>query len=123
LRESAALAEQERQKLEIVTRQTIQNTQTAFLGMNSDIAQISALRQALKSTQSLVDSSQLGYEVGIRTTEDILKAQQQYYATKYQLVQAKINYLMNRLNLNAATGNLQESDLIIINGWLHKTAT
>jgi outer membrane protein len=118
LRESAALAEQERLQLEAVRRQVQHKTRAAFLNVNSGVAQISALRQALKSNQSLVDSTLLGHEVGIRTTEDILNAQQQYYTVKYKLVEAKINYMLNRLMLAANTGVLQEQDLHAINHWL-----
>jgi outer membrane protein len=118
LRESASLAEQERLQLEAITRQVQHKIRAAFLSVNSGVAQISALRQALKSNQSLVDSTLLGHEVGIRTTEDILNAQQQYYTVKYKLVEAKINYMLSRLSLAANTGVLQEQDLQAINQWL-----
>lgn len=119
LRESAALAEQERLQLDALTRQIQHKTRTAFLGVKSGVAQIMALRQALKSSQSLVDSTVLGHEVGIRTTEDILQAQQQYYSVKYKLIEAKIHYMLNRLDLAAHTGILQEQDLSTINQWLN----
>lgn len=118
LRESSQLAEQARHELEAITRQVQHNTKSAYLGVNSGVAQIHALRQALKSSQSLLDSTRLGQEVGIRTTIDILNAQQHYYATKYKLVEAKVNYMLSRLDLAASSGTLEERDLHTINQWL-----
>lgn len=122
LRESSALAEFSQQQLTHTMRQVRLETQTAFLGVTSGISQISALKQALQSSQTLLKSTTLGREVGIRTTEDILNAQQKYYNTQYQLVEAEINYLIDRLKLAASVGTLQEEDLQVINRWLVKKA-
>lgn len=118
LKESTALKEEARYTLEFTLRQVQHKTKAAFLGVNSGLAQISALERALHSNQSLLDSTQLGFEVGVRTTEDILNAQEQYYTVKYKLIEAKINYLLNRLRLAGSAGTLQEQDLQQVNIWL-----
>lgn len=118
LREAAALSEKSRQDLEAIIRQVRHKTKTAFLGVNSGIAQINALNKALQSNQSLVDATLLSFEVGVRTTEDILSAQEQYYIVKYKLAEARVNYLLNRLRLSESTGTLQEQNLEQINQWL-----
>ena len=118
LKESTALKEEARYNLESALRQVQHKTKAAFLGVNSDLAKISALERALQSNQSLLDATQVGFELGIRTTEDILNAQQQYYTVKYNLIEAKINYLLNRLRLAGNAGVLQEQDIKQINSWL-----
>jgi len=88
--------------------------------VQSGAAQIKALQQSLNSSKSLVDSTTLGKEVGVRTIVDVLNAQQQYYSTRYDLTSARCNYLLSRLQLAAAVGDLGEKDLEEVAGWLAK---
>ena len=79
------------------------------------MAQIKALEQALISSQSQLDSTKLGYEVGVRISVDVLNAQQQFYSAKRDLLQARYNYLVNIIRLKSATGVVAEADLQDIN--------
>lgn len=101
--------------IEIARRQTDLETQRAFLNLNSSIAQTKALEQALISSQSQLDSTQLGYEVGVRISVDVLNAQQQLFSAKRDLLQARYNYLVNIIRLKSATGLVAEADLQDIN--------
>ena len=83
------------------------------------IAQVKALQQALKSSESLLEASKLGQEVGVRTNLDVLNAQQQLYSTRRDLYQAEYNYLVSQLQLKAATGTLNEEDIAKINQALY----
>jgi outer membrane protein len=49
--------------------------------------------------------------VGVRTSVDVLNAQQQVFQTRRDLQQARYAYLINTLRLKAATGTLGEPDL------------
>ncbi|WP_091471445.1 TolC family outer membrane protein [Methylophilus rhizosphaerae] len=97
--------------LQNALRQTTLETQRAYLNLNTSIAQVKALEQALKSSQSQMDSTQLGYEVGIRTSVDVLNAQQQYFSANRDLLQARYNYLVNIIRLKTASGIVSEADL------------
>lgn len=101
--------------VEVARRQTDLETQRAFLNLSSTIAQIKALEQALVSSQSQLDSTMLGYEVGVRISVDVLNAQQQLFAAKRDLLQARYNYLVNIILLKFATGVVAEVDLQEIN--------
>ena len=101
--------------VEIARRQTDLDTQRAFLNLSSSIAQIKALEQALVSSQSQLDSTKLGYEVGVRISVDVLNAQQQLFSAKRDLLQARYNYLVNIIRLKSATGIVAEVDLQDIN--------
>ncbi len=101
--------------VEIVRRQTDLETQRAYLNLGTTIAQIKALEQALISSQSQLDSTKLGYEVGVRTSVDVLNAQQQLFSAKRELLQARYNYLVNIIRLKAASGLVAEADLQDIN--------
>ena len=101
--------------VEIARRKTDLDTQSAYLNLSTTIAQVKALEQALISSQSQLDSTKLGYEVGVRTSVDVLNAQQQFYSAKRDLLQARYNYLVNIIRLKAASGLVAEADLQEIN--------
>ena len=118
-READASREKARQDLENARRSVAVQTRQAYLGVVSGIAQVQALEQALKSSESLLSASKLGQEVGVRTSLDVLNAQQQMYSTRRDLYQAKYNYLVSQLRLKAAAGSLEEGDLVQVNQALH----
>ncbi len=97
--------------LENIQRQTTLETQRAYLGLSSSMAQIKALAQALQSSQSQLDATRFGYEVGIRTSVDLLNARQQYFSAKRDLLQARYQYLVSIIRLKTASGIVNESDL------------
>lgn len=101
--------------IEIARRQTELETQRAYLNLSTTIAQVKAYEQALISSQSQVDSTKLGYEVGVRTSVDVLNAQQQLFSAKRDLLQARYNYLVNIIRLKTASGVVAEVDLADIN--------
>ena len=101
--------------IEIAQRKVDLETQRAYLNLSSSIAQIKALEQALTSAKSQLDSSKLGFEVGVRTTVDVLNSQQQYFSAKRDLLQARYSYLVNIIRLKAASGMVSEPDLEDIN--------
>ncbi len=101
--------------VDIARRNTDLETQRAYLNLGTTIAQVKALEQALTSSQSQLDSTKLGYEVGVRTSVDVLNAQQQLFSAKRDLLQARYNYLVNIIRLKAASGLVSEPDLQDIN--------
>jgi len=101
--------------IDITRRQTALATQMAYLNLNTSINQIKAYEQALNSSQSQLESTQTGYEVGIRTSLDVLNAQQQLFAAKRNLLEARYQYLMNIIRLKSAAGILSDTDLVDIN--------
>lgn len=118
-REAEANHDKAKQDLENARRNVELQTRQAYLGVVSGIAQVQALQQALKSSESLLQASKLGQEVGVRTSLDVLNAQQQMYSTRRDLYQAEYNYLISHLRLKAAVGSLAEADLGQVNKALH----
>lgn len=102
-------------EITVAKRNTVLATQQAYLNLSSNVAQISALEQALKSTQSQLESTQVGYDVGIRTSVDLLNAQQLMFSAKRDLLAARYQYLMNIIRLKTAAGQVAEADLADIN--------
>lgn len=118
-REAEASRDRAREELENTRRTVANQTRQAYLGVVSGIAQVQALQQALTSSESVLEASKLGQEVGVRTNLDVLNAQQQLYATRRDLYQAQYNYLVSHLRLKAAVGSLGEENLAEVNRALH----
>jgi outer membrane protein len=117
-REAAANKQKALDDVESVRRQAALETRQAYLNVSSLVAQVKAYEQALVSSQSQLDSTSLGYEVGVRTSVDVLNAQQQLYSAKRDLLQARYNYLVSVVQLKAAAGVLSENDLNEVNRML-----
>ena len=115
VREALSLRDRSQQDLENTQRTVAQAVRQNFLAVTNGIALVRALEQAQASTQSQLDSSILGRDVGVRTSVDVLNAQQQVFQTRRDLQQARYGYLLNTLRLKAAAGTLREEDLEIVN--------
>lgn len=119
-REAAANREASRQQLEAARRNAGQAARQAYLGVSNGTAQINALKAALVSSQSSLESNRLGYEVGVRINIDVLNAEQQVYITRRDLARAWYDTLLAQLKLKAAVGTLEEGDLAKINALLQQ---
>ena len=120
VRESVALREKARFDTENARRLAAQDARRAFLGVTSGISQVKALEQAVVSTQSQLESTKLGQEVGVRTGVDVLNAQQQLFTARRDLYSAQYNTILNQLRLKFAAGLLARNDLIEVNAVLRR---
>lgn len=101
--------------LELARRNATLETQRSYLNVNTSMAQIAAFEQALSSAESQLESTKLGFEVGVRTNVDVLNAQQLIFSAKRDLLEARYQYLVNTIRLKAASGLVAEADLADIN--------
>ncbi len=114
-RQALAARDRAEQDLESAQRTVAQSVRANYLNVTNGIAQVGALEQALVSTQSQLDSTILGRDVGVRTSVDVLNAQQQVFQTRRDLQSARYSYLLNLLRLKAAAGVLAEGDIEQVN--------
>jgi len=98
-------------------RLTIQQTRNAFRGINAAIAQAHAFNKALESTQSATEATQAGFEVGTRTSVDVLFAQRENYRSERDYSRALYDYILNILELKKSSGTLSAADIKQINQW------
>jgi protease secretion system outer membrane protein len=73
-------------------------------GVTEGVLKVRALEQAVRSSEQLVQSTTKSKQAGVRTTLDILNAEQQLAQAKRDLVQARYLYLMARLRLASLVG-------------------
>jgi outer membrane protein len=99
-------------------RTVTQLTSTAYLAIVSGISQVNALEQALASSTAALEATQAGFDVGTRTSVEVLNSLRETYRSKRDYASARYNYLVNTLKLKQAAGLLNDEDLKAINQWL-----
>ncbi len=109
--------------LEAARRNSALAARQFYLGSTNGLAQVRALKAALISSQSSLESNRLGFEVGVRINIDVLNADNQVYVTRRDLAKAVLDTLMSQLRLKAAVGTLSEDDVVAANALLDPTAT
>lgn len=118
IRQSAAELDRAKMLFEKMTRQTIQEMRVAYLGVQAAIAQVIAFKQVLISTESATEATQLGFEVGTRTSVDVLLAQGNLFKSQRDYAQARYDYILKLLEIKYAAGLLSADDIQNISQWL-----
>jgi outer membrane protein len=113
------LYNQNQELLEQQKRATQRQVRNAYRGVVSGTSRVKALKQALISNESALRAAEAGYEVGTRTTVDVLVARTNLFLAQRNYAQSRYDYLLNILRLKQAAGNLGITDLERIAGWLH----
>ena len=111
VKETLALEEKARNDLEAARRGVAQATRAAFFGVKTGLSQVLAYEAAEASSQSALDSNQMGYRVGVKVNIDVLNAQSQLYSTKAQLSKARYVVMLGELKLRQSVGTLTMDDL------------
>jgi outer membrane protein len=104
------------------SRATERQARDAYLGVMSGIARVQALRQALESSQTALQATDAGYEVGTRTAVDVLNARRNLVQAQTEYSGSRYDYIVSMIQLRFAAGNLDRVQLAQINSWLSVTA-
>lgn len=87
-------------------RKASTDTRSAWLSLTNGKALINAQKNAVESSREKVVSVQYGREMGFRTVNDELDAQQKYFSALKDQAEARFNYLNALINLAQSTGSL-----------------
>lgn len=118
VREAVYLHRASREQLQRVTRETERQSRDAYLGVLAEQSRVQALKQAVASSQTALEATQAGFEVGTRTIVDVLNSQFRLYVAITNYYQSRYDYILNVLRLKQAAGTLQVQDLEEIDKWL-----
>ena len=86
--------------------------------MLTGISRVSALKQARTSNEAALEAVKAGFDVGTRTSVDVLDAQRDLFAARRDYAQSRYRYVLDILLLKQAAGTLSENDLEEVNAWL-----
>ena len=117
-REAHQLFNQSFEYLEQQYRAAQRQTREAFLGVISGISQVQALKQSVISSESALQATEAGFEVGTRTAVDVVASQRVLLQAQRDYARARYDYILNTLRLKQAAGTLAPEDLREINSWL-----
>lgn len=114
VRQAVANQEKAREDLNTALREATLNARQAYLNTTSADAQVQALERSVASTKLQLESTRLGVQVGVRTSLDVLNAQQQVFSAQQRLSAARYDFFLAGLSLKAAVGTLTADDLTTI---------
>lgn len=97
------------------SRLATQRSRIAYLDVVSGISQVNALAQTLESSNVALEATQAGFEVGTRTSIDVLVSLRETFRAERDYASSRYEYLLNKLRLKQAAGTLQVDDLIEVN--------
>ncbi|HVY21905.1 MAG TPA: TolC family outer membrane protein [Steroidobacteraceae bacterium] len=120
IRQSTYLQRAARENVELATRQTDSGARNAFLGMESAIALVKANKQAYESAKLALQATEAGFDVGTRTTIDVLNSRKALLTAEVQYEQSRYQYITQLITLKQTSGELSRADLELINSWLTK---
>jgi len=104
--------------LEQIARQTEREARDAYLSVISEISRVRALAQAVESSRTALRATEAGFEVGTRTTVDVLTSQNNLRRAETTYARSRYDYILNVLRLKLAAGTLSVADIEEVNGWL-----
>jgi outer membrane protein len=113
--EAMRLADKSAAEVERTRQEVAQQVRAAWLGLSVGAERVQALAEALNASVARRDATQIGHEVGQRTTLDVLNAENDAASAQLALAQGRVGLLLDRLRLAALTGQLDEATLRSVN--------
>ena len=95
-------------------RSTVRDVRSNHFGVQTQVANVTARKQALASAESALEATQIGYEVGTRNTVDLLDAQKRLFQAQRDYASSRYDYIISMLRLKASVGSLSPKDLMNI---------
>jgi outer membrane protein len=96
-------------------RATEGNTRSSYRGVLNDISRAKAFAQAVKSGDIAFQATQASYEVGTKTSTDVLNSISNLYQQKLNYAKSRYDYIITLLTLKAAAGVLTADDIKMVN--------
>jgi outer membrane protein len=114
-REAGYKYEQTKEQLTAAKRAVNRQVKDAYRGITTSISRVEALKTAVSSAEVSLQSTEAGFEVGVRTLVEVLDEQRNLYRAKRDYSRTRYDYLLNTLRLKQASSSLAQTDLEQIN--------
>ncbi|WP_235185984.1 TolC family outer membrane protein [Methylomarinum vadi] len=101
-----------------VKRSVTRQVRNAYRGVLASLSRVHALAATVKSSESALEATEAGFEVGTRTMVDVLAEQRNLYRSKRDYARSRYDYLINGIKLKEAAGSLSEEDIQQVNQFL-----
>lgn len=114
-RQAHAESLQARSQMQFTQRNIVQTTRALHLSVDIGVSQIQARKQAIISSESALEATQAGYEVGTRNLVEVLLAQRALYQARRDYDNALYDYIIDTFELSQVAGMLTPVDIERIN--------
>lgn len=121
-RQAYALFTQSQEIFNNTQRNVIQSARALHLSVETGVSQVYARKQAIVSSQSALEATRSGYEVGTRNLVEVLQSQRQLYQARRNYATALYDYIINTIQLREVAGMLTPADVQEIDRWLEAQA-
>lgn len=119
LRAARATSKQAAYEVEAARSDVAVQVREAFQDIVTGVQRIKALEQATVAAKTSLAANELALKVGVKSTQDVLNAEQAYYQMLEELDQARYQYLMSRIVLQLLVGHLGAAVVSEVNRDLH----
>ena len=116
--ESILLLEKIRSDVNQTTLSLEKTLRNLWYSLQSSKDRLAILKNSQKSSQDRLEQTKKSYDVGSRTSLELLAAQNELIQNQHTLYQEQVNNLLNRLRLASLLGELSEQDLKSVNSYL-----
>jgi outer membrane protein len=118
IREAVLLKSKLEEDIKYLRKEIELQVRDYYLSLQTNFSEISAYQQAMQAATLQLESTQLGFQEGLRNSVEVLDAQQILFNAKLNVLESRYNYIMNFINLKLSVGMLSIADLDEINQYL-----
>lgn len=110
-RQAYAQYDRSKEQSLFIERSVIREVRSNHFNVQTQSANVIARRQALKSSESALEATRIGYEVGNRNVVDLLQSERGLYAAQRDYAKSRYDYIIAVLRLKSSVGSLSPNDL------------
>ncbi len=110
--------EQAQKNFDFQQRTIVEQTRSLFTAINTDVARVNARKRSIESSESALEATETGYEVGTRNIVEVLQAQRQLYLSQFQYASARYQFIRDNMRLKQAVGSLSPEDIYSVSGYI-----
>jgi len=96
---------------DVQRQQLAEDIEADYLGVVAGFAKSKAMQRAVESNQRALTSTEKGFQGGVRSTVDILDAQQRVFQARRDLLNTKLDMLQSYVSLHTHTGQMNRAVL------------
>ncbi len=98
-------------------RTVTRDIRNLYQAVATHVVRVRARLKAITSSESALEATETGYEVGTRNIVDVLQAQQLLFRSQFDYADSRYNYVLDLLLLKNTAGALVEDDLRELNSY------
>ena len=117
-KQAAARSTEASANLDLQQRTVKNNIRSLYRKVQTDVLTVKARKRATVSSQSALEATETGYQVGTRNIVEVLNAQRNLFSAQRDYANARYDYIIDLLNLKFFAGSLGETDIQALNAWL-----